>query len=126
MQQLDNGPSRSLNSKSKYFAPGRIKPLPVLDEERELGDLSLDGAGEPHASGSSEPRPRKRNVSEVSGLSGSSSKKKKASRPYAPPETYARLTWLPDYLKDNLDGKLESHSRDLIFINIPRSCFLWY
>ena len=110
MEQPDNGVSR----KSKYFAAGRIKPLPVLDEEKELPNLSPDGAGEPHTSGSHKPRARKRNASEVSGLSSSSSKNKKTSRPYAPPETYARLTCLPDYLKENLDGKLESHSRGSI------------
>jgi thymine-DNA glycosylase len=125
MQQLDTGVSRSLDSQSKYFTPGRVKPLPVLIEE-ELVDLSIGEVGEPHAGGSSGPRSRKRNVLEVSGFSSSPSKKKKTSRPYAPPETYAHLSCLPDYLKDNLDGKLESASRDLILNNLLRSCFLWH
>lgn len=121
MEQLDGGVSGSLSSKSKYFAAGRIKPLPVLDEDRELAArLSVDEAGEPHVSGSSQPRLKKRNASEFSGLSNPPSKKKGIGRPYAPPETYAHLAHLPDHLKDNLDGKpqitlteLDPHRRSL-------------
>ena len=100
--------SRSLlRSKSKYFSPDRIKPLPALDdsEEGESTDLDLNGARELQATGSRGPTSKKRNVSEVSGPSKPPNKKKKPSRQYAPPETYAHLAHLPDYLKDNLDGK---------------------
>lgn len=128
MQQYDGSVSDPLGSKSKYFTAGRIKPLPFLNEERELTDLSVaEGAGEPHASDSREPRLRKRNTPEVSVISNPpKKKKKKASRPYAPPERYAHLTRLPDYLKDSLDGKLDSHLWDLILINALYSCFLWH
>lgn len=94
----------SLGSKSKYFSPDRIKPLPVLNSEGEPVDFGLDGVGEPQASSSRRPTPKKRKVSEVSGSSKPPSKKK-PSRPYAPSETYAHLPRLPDYLKYNLDSK---------------------
>jgi hypothetical protein len=99
--------SRSLDTKSKYFAPGRIR-MPVLKEESESVDLDLDRERGPHNSGSDRPALKKRGVSEVSGPSNPPRKKKKPSRPYAPPETYAHLARLPDYLKDDLDGKLAS------------------
>ena len=95
--------------KSKYFSPDRIKPLPALDYEGESTDLDLDGAGEFRATRSRQPAPKKRNASEVSGSSKPPNKKKKPSRQYAPPETYAHLAHLPDYLKDNLDGKQGSN-----------------
>ena len=115
----------SLRSKSKYFSPERIKPLPTLSAEWEVTDLDLDGAGEPQTSGSRRPTSKKRNVSEVSGSSKPPGKKK-PSRPYAPPETYAHLAYLPDYLKDNLDGKPRPCSQELILINILRSRVLWH
>jgi len=90
-------------SKSKYFSPDRIKPLPVLDMEGESADL--DGAGELQADDSRRSTSKKRSVSEVSG-SSQPPRKKKPSRPYAPPETYAHLARLSDYLKNGLDGKL--------------------
>jgi hypothetical protein len=94
-------------SKSKYFSPDRIKPLPTLDEEGESAGLDLGGARELQATGSRQPTAKRRNVSEVSGSSKPPNKKKKPSRQYAPPETYAHLARLPDYLKVNLDGKQE-------------------
>ena len=120
MQQLNNDLSGLLGSKSKYFAAGRIKPLPVLNEEERPTDLNADGAGERAGSLG------KRNAPEVSGLSNTPNKKRKPSRPYAPPQTYAHLSCLPDYLKENLDGKSGSDSRDPILINLLCSCFLWY
>ena len=101
----------SLGSKSKYFSPDRINSLPVLNGEAEPTDLELDldEAEEPQADDSGRPMSKKRNVSEVSGSSKPPSKKKRPSRPYAPPETYAHLAHLPDYLKDNLDSKLGSY-----------------
>jgi hypothetical protein len=100
----------SLGSKSKYFYPDRINSLPVLNGEAESTDidLDLDEAEEPQANDSGRPTSKKRNVSEVSGSSKLPSKKR-PSRPYAPPETYAHLAHLPDYLKDNLDSKLGSY-----------------
>lgn len=114
----------SLGSKSKYFSPDRIKPLPVLEEEGAF--LDLDGAGELQATGSKRPVSKKRNVSEVSWPSKPPSKKKKPSRPYAPPETYAHLAHLPDYLKANLDGKLGSDPWEPNLTNVFCSCVLWY
>lgn len=98
----------SLGSKSKYFSRDRINSLPVLNGDAESTDLDLDldEAEEPQAGDSGRPMSKKRNVSEVSGPSKPPSKKKRPSRPYAPPETYAHLAHLPDYLKDNLDSKL--------------------
>lgn len=110
MQQINSGVSGSLDSKSKYFTAGRIKPLPVLNEEGELTDLSVDE--EPHAGGSNRPNLRKRVAPKVSGVLNPPGKKRKASRPYAPPERYAHLAYLPDYLKYNLDGETEVRSRD--------------
>lgn len=116
-----------IGMKSKYFAAGRIKPLPVLNEGMELTEQpNVEGAEEPHAGDSSRPKLRKRNGLEISGLYKAPSRKKKSTRPYAPPETYAHLEHLPDYLKDNLDGKLESPLWDLIHINIHCSYLLWY
>ncbi|KAF9652391.1 DNA glycosylase [Thelephora ganbajun] len=91
----------SLGSKSKYFSSDRIKPLPTLNEERGLTDRNPDEVKELYAS--RQPPFKKRNVSEVSGSSKPPNKKKKPSRPYAPPETYAHLSQLPHYLKDDLD-----------------------
>lgn len=93
----------SLGSKSKYFAPDRIKPLPILDLEGESADL--DGARELQVNGPGRSTSKKRNVSEVSGPSKPPSRKK-PSRSYAPPETYSHLKLLPDYLRNNLDGNL--------------------
>jgi len=98
-------PQLSLGLKSKYFSPDRIKLPLVLNGEAGLRDLDSDGAEVLHASGSSRHASKKRNVSEVSGFSKPPGKKKKPSRPYAPPENYAHLAHLPDYLKGNLDGK---------------------
>jgi len=111
----------SLGSKSKYFSPDRIKPLPVLDLEGESADFDLDGA---QVDDSRRPASKKCSVSEVSGSSQPPSKK--PSRPYAPPETYAHLARLPDYLKNNLDGELGSHPRELILMNVFCSRLLWY
>lgn len=117
-QPFRDGISRfSLRSKSKYFSSERIKPLPVLNVEGEPADLGLDGAGESQASGSRRPKSKKRNIPEVSGSSGPPSKKK-FSRPYAPPETYAHVARLPDHLKDNLDGKPRLYLRELILMNV--------
>ena len=104
-QSFRNAISRfSLESRSKYFSPDRIKPLPTaLNVEGESVDL--DGARELLVGGSRRATSKKRDISEVSGSSRPSSKKKR-SRPYAPPETYAHLAHLPDYLKNNLDGRL--------------------
>lgn len=118
MQQLDGVVSSSLGSKSKYFTAGRNKPLPVLSEDMGLADPSTDGAGELHAGSSSRPGLRKRNGSESLGFLNLPSKKKKLGRPYAPPETYAHLLHLPDYLKNNLDGKLECNLRYLTLVNV--------
>ena len=98
----------SLGSKSKYFSPDRIKPLPVLNTEGESTDL--DGARELQADDSRRPASKKRSASEVS-QSSKPPRKKKPSRPYAPPETYEHLARLPDYLRNDLDGKPRSHPR---------------
>ena len=95
----------SLGTKSKYFSPDRIKPLPALTVEGESESADLDGEGGLQAGNSRRPTSKKRRLSEASGSSQPLSKKK-PSRPYAPPETYAHLAHLPDYLKNNLDGKL--------------------
>jgi hypothetical protein len=102
--------SRLIDTKSKYFTPGRIR-LPVLKEGSESTDLDLDKERGPHDSSSGQPALRKRGVSEVSGPSNPPKKKKKPNRSYAPPETYAHLARLPDYLKNDLDGKLASTHR---------------
>ena len=96
----------SLGTKSKYFSPDRIKPLPALSVEGgfESADLDPGGEGKPQASDSRRSTSKKRTVSEVSGSAQPPSKKK--PRPYAPPEAYAHLARLPDYLRKNLDGKL--------------------
>jgi len=95
----------SFGTKSKYFSPGRIKPLPVLGVDGESESADLDGEGGLQAGDPRRPASKKRTLSEVSGSSQPPSKKK-PSRPYAPPETYSHLARLPDYLKDGLDGKL--------------------
>lgn len=126
IQPLRDGISRfSSGSKSKYFSPKQTKPLPVLNLEGESADLGLDGAGEPQASGSRRRTSKKRNISRVSGSSRPPSKKK-ISRPYAPPETYAHLARLPDYLRDNLDGEPRLYSRELILMNVLCSRILWH
>ena len=115
--------SRStLDSKSKYFSPGRIKPLPSLDEEWDLVDVNADRE-KPHVGSSGLPTLGKGGTPERS-VSLKPPHKKKTSRPYAPPETYAHLTCLPDHLKDNLDGKLRSCPPDDILTNLSCSCFL--
>jgi len=115
----------SLGSKSKYFSSARLKPLPVLNEGESAG-ASLDGAGNLHGNSSRWPTSKKRDASEVSGSSKPPSKKKKTSRPYAPPETYAHLAHLPDYLKVNLDGKLGSYPWEQILMNGICSRLLWH
>ena len=75
-------------------------------EDTVSADLDIDGAREPHASGSSRPALKKRNASNVPRSLTPLRKKKKPSRPYAPPEKYAHLACLPDHLKDDLDGEL--------------------
>jgi len=94
----------SLGTKSKYFAPDRIKPLPALSVEGESESANL-GKGGLQAGNSRRAASKKRTVSEVCGSSQPPGKKK-PSRPYAPPETYEHLAHLPDYLENNLDGKL--------------------
>ena len=49
---------------------------------------------------------RRRKSNSASSQSPSPRKGKKPSRPYAPPETYAHLHMLPDYLDYGLDGTL--------------------
>ena len=104
--------SKKPNTKSKYFAPGRIKLPSVLQED--LADLDVDQGreGELDLGGPSQTT-RRRSAPEVS-ESSNPSRKKRSSRPYAPPEAYAHLTYLPDYLEDNLDGKPARDSLDLI------------
>lgn len=115
----------SSGSKSKYFSTGRIK-LPLMLKEGESADLDLAGAREPQATGSRRSTSRKRDVSEDCVPSEPPSKKRRPGRPYAPPETYAHLAHLPDYLKDNLDGKQRSDPQKLTLTNIFCSCVLWY
>ena len=115
----------SLGSKSKYFFPDRIKPLPVLNEEGEPPDPNFDGVGELQPSDLKQPTSKKRSVSEVPGSSKPPSRKKKP-RPYAPPETYAHLAHLPDYLKDDLDGTSGFSLWKLTLINVFCSCVLWH
>ena len=90
---------------SKYFSPGRIKLPSMLNVEGELA-----GVRELQATGLGPRVSKKYNTSEVSGSSKPPGKRKKTSRPYAPPETYAHLAHIPDYLKNNLDGKQGSGS----------------
>ena len=77
----------------------------MLNVEEASANLNLDGVREFQATGLRPRMSKERSVSEVSGASKPPSKKKKTSRPYAPPDTYAHLAHLLDYLKDNLDGK---------------------
>ena len=116
---------RSPVVRSKYFTSGRTKSLPFLSEKNEAVDLDIDG-GLHHASGPGLPTLGKRHASEVSESPNPPIKKKKPSRAYAPPETYAHLARLPDYLKDNLDGKLGSCSWDQLLVNVLCSYFLWH
>ena len=111
---------------SKYFSPGRIKLPSILNVEEEAADLlDLDGVRELQATGSRHRVPKKYNTPEVSGPSKPPGKKKKTSRPYAPPETYAHLAHIPDYLKDNLDGKQGSGSWIQTLTRTFYSCILW-
>lgn len=72
------------------------KPIPKLKEEESdsLPDFS-----------EAEVKPRKRSTAMM--LGGQSPKKspKKPKRTYAAPETYAHLTGLQDWLKEELDGR---------------------
>ena len=58
------------------------------------------------------PRKRRKNDSEEQVARSTSPKKK---RGYAPPETYAHLNCLQDYLKEDLDGMSKSMRRILLF-----------
>lgn len=107
-----------LGSKSKYFSPDRTEPLPTLNAEGESVDL--DGAGELQVNKMRRATSKRRNVSEVSGSSELPSKKK-PSRPYAPPETYAHLPRLLDYLKNDLDGGLGSYPWEAVLTNVSCS-----
>ena len=112
---------------SKYFSPGRIKLPSMLNAEPGASaNLNLDGVRELQVTDLRRRASKERNVLEVSGALKPPGKKRKTSRPYAPPETYAHLAHLPDYLKDNLDGKQGSYSWIQTLTLAFCSCILWY
>lgn len=75
---------------------------PIKDESLDV-QLSLNASSQ---------RKRKRELSTVPGLEDlkliGSPKKLKVGRNYAPPEKYAHLKYLTDYLAEDLDGACES------------------
>ena len=123
-RQLPREAISRFSLQSKYFSPDRIK-LPFILDEGESADIDLDGARELQATGPGRPASKKRSASGVSG-SSKPPNKKKPSRQYAPPETYEHLAYLPDYLKDNLDGKQGPNPRKLSLTNVFCSHVLWY
>jgi hypothetical protein len=69
----------------------------------------------------------KRESSAISSTSASPKKRHKplVKREYAPPEQYAHLKQLSDYLKRDLDGKFNKLEINFVIEWSQSSCYLW-
>ena len=118
MDQVSSSPDKLKERLSvfKFESPQRRSPritkLSIKqDPDSETSHRDIDSevfgkAVDPSSksTGESPSTPRKRKFKEETGDVGAPSSAKKPKRGYAPPEQYAHLNFLQDYLQENLDG----------------------
>ena len=114
MDQVSSSPDKLKERLSvfKFESPQRrspriTKPSIKQDPDSETSHIEVFGkAVSPSSKSTREPpsTPRKRKFKGETGDAGASSSAKKPKRGYAPPEQYAHLNFLQDYLQEDLDG----------------------
>ena len=110
MDQVSSSPDKLKERLSvfKFESPQRRSPrITKQDPDSETSHIEVFGkAVSPSSKSIREPpsTPRKRKFKGETGDAGASSSAKKPKRGYAPPEQYAHLNFLQDYLQENLDG----------------------
>ena len=112
MDQVSSSPDKLKERLSvfKFESPQRrsprtTKPSIKQDPDSETSHIEVFGKAASSKSTREPPStPRKRKFKGETGDAGASSSAKKPKRGYAPPEQYAHLNFLQDYLQEDLDG----------------------